>query len=236
MYDVFDSPLNELAPFPVPDEELLERYERLFTAIVADVLDEVYLRDNCVLPSYLKPLTDGTKVAGFAFTMKGVRTHIPETMNDFSARMAKIINDFKTNDIVMWDTGSDVETSHYGEMMARTSMSMGCKGAVVDGGLRDSDRVLEMGFKVWYKFRTPRSAFCKHRVVAWQVPIRIQDVTVCPGDLVFGDMDGVVVVPRELAYDVLVECERRCVEEKGWREILDSGISAQEAFARGVQF
>lgn len=236
MQEYLDVKPEALEPFPVPDEELLERYEKIFTAVCVDVLDAVYDLPNQVLPAYLKPLQDGYKVAGFAFPIKGVASPIREDMKAYNLRMARFIASFPRNAITVWDTSGDDNLAQYGEMMSYCSMAQGCRAAIVDGGVRDVDRIIDMGFKVWSKIRTPVSMLKRHRVIGYQYPIRIGNVLISYGDVVFADMDGIVVIPRGIAYDLLLETERRQKTELSWRQILALGISPVEAFEKGVEF
>ncbi len=236
MQEIFDAPLKELKPFPIPDEELLERFENAFTAVCVDVMDMVYDLHNQVLPTYLRPIKEGQKVAGFAFPIKGVGSPIAEAEDQYNLRMAKFIGSFPKDFITVWDVSGDDNLAQYGEMMSYSTMSQGCRAAIVDGGVRDVDRIIDMGFKVWAKVRTPRSMWHRHRIIAWAVPIKIQDVLINYGDVVYGDMDGVIVIPREIAYDVLLEVERRKNEELSWRDILASGLTPVQAFEKGVKF
>jgi regulator of RNase E activity RraA len=121
-------------------------------------------------------------------------------------------------------------------MMTAASMMQGCIGAVVDGGIRDVDRIKETGFKVWSRYRTPRSMAHRFRITDWEIPIKIGETEVSPGDLVFGDMDGVVVVPREIAHDVLIKAEGQNKTERGWREIIASGLSPEDVVRKGGKF
>ena len=217
------------------DEELLERYQAIYTAVVIDILHEEYGRREQVLPSNIIPLVDGTKVAGFAFTIKGAPTHLPEP-EDAHEQRAAMIDALYPGSLVIWDTSKDEGTAHYGEMMTAASMMQGCVGAVIDGGVRDVDRIIKTGFKVWSRYRTPASMADRFNITGWQQPIRIGRTEVAPGDLVFADMDGIVVVPRAFAEEVLLKAEDRNRTERSWREIIASGLSPAEVVRRGGKF
>lgn len=236
MQEKFDAELKELKPFPISDEELLDRYEKVFTAACVDVMDMEFDLHHQVLPTYLHPIKDGQKVAGFAFPIKGVSSPIAEEQDEYNLRMAKFIGSFPKDFITVWDVSGDDNLAQYGEMMSYSTMSQGCRAAIVDGGVRDVDRIIDMGFKVWAKVRTPRSMWHRHRIIAWAVPIQIQDVLINYGDVVFADMDGIVVIPREIAYEVLLRIEERQKTELGWRGILASGLTPVQAFEQGVEF
>ena len=219
----------------ISEEEMRERYETVYTAGVIDVLHGAYGRREQALPENLLPLVDGMKVAGFAFTIKGTPTHLPEP-DDEHERRAAMIDALYPGSMVVWDTNRDQGTAHYGEMMTAASVMQGCVGAVVDGGVRDVDRIVETGFKVWSRYRTPASMAHRFHITQWQQPIRIGRTEVVPGDLIFADMDGIVLVPRALAYDVLIQAEEQNRTERGWREIIASGLSPADVVRRGGKF
>ena len=221
--------------YKLQDEEILERYQAIYTAVVIDTLHEEYGRREQALPSNLIPLVDGTKVAGFAFTVKGIPTDLPEP-EDAHEQRAAMIAALYPGSLVVWDTCKDEGTAHFGEMMTAASMMQGCVGAVVDGGVRDVDRIIETGFKVWSRYRTPASMADRFHITGWQQPIKIGKTEVAPGDLVFADSDGIVVVPRAIAEEVLFRAEERNRCERSWREIIASGLSPPEVVRRGGKF
>ena len=219
----------------ISEAEMRERYEAIYTAVVIDILHHEFGKREQNLPSNLLPLVDGMKVAGFAFTIKGIPTHLPEP-EDVHEQRAAMINALYAGSIVVWDTGDDQETAHYGEMMTAASMMRGCVGAIIDGGVRDVDRIIDTGFKVWSRYRTPASMADRFHITEWQQPIKIGRTEVTPGDLVFADMDGIVVVSRDIAFEVLVKAEERNKAERGWREIIASGLSPADVVRKGAKF
>ena len=220
---------------PISEEEMARRYQEVYTAAVVDMLHGQHGLHHQALPSNLRPLADGMKVAGFAFTIKGMPSHLPE-VGDAHERRAEMIGALYPGSVVVWDTSHDEGTAHYGEMMTAASMMQGCVGAVIDGGVRDVDRVLQTGFKVWSRYRTPASMANRFWITHWQIPVRIGDTEVSPGDLVFADMDGIVIVPRGLAYEVLIKAEEQNKTERGWRDIIASGLSPSEVVRKGGKF
>jgi len=231
----FSPPLS-FEPFPIPEEELLDRYEKMFTAAVSDVLHGTYKIRNSILPANIKPLTPGLKAAGVAFTIKGYPSHISERSSSPHDRRAQMFEEIQKNTIVVWDTSGDNDNAQYGEMMSAATMMRGCKGGVVDGGARDTDRIIEMGFKVWCRYTTPASMAAMHEILDWQIPIRIGKVEINPGDIVFADNDGIIIIPRAYAYDVLIKIEEIARTERGWRDIIASGLSPSEVVRRGGKF
>ena len=230
------SPPLVFKPFPISEAELLDRYEKVFTAAVCDVMQGSYGITNKILPVNLKPLTPGSRAAGIAFTIKGYPSHISERKSDPNSRRAKMFEEIEKDTIVVWDTSGDNDNAQYGEMMSAATMMRGCRGGIVDGGARDTDRIIEMGFKVWCRYTTPASMAARHEILDWQIPIKIGKAEINPGDIIFADNDGIITVPRELAYDVLLKIEEIASVEKGWREIIASGLSPSEVVRRGGKF
>lgn len=229
---------KEPVQLPISEDELCQRYEKVFTAVCSDILDGYPQYGNQILPAYLQPLEKGYKCAGIAVTIKSVACCVEESRESYYDRTVSVFEQFNHNSIAVWDTGVDLNapTSHYGEMMSTASKACGCKGAVVDGGVRDIDRIIELGFKIWCRYTTPQGAEQRSRIISYQHAIKIADVVIHPGDVVFGDMDGIIVIPREVAYDVLVEAERRQAQEHTWKSMLTSGMGPREFLEAGGSF
>lgn len=199
----FDNVSTEGLPIPVG--ELCDRYEDLYTAAVSDALREATLMHQ-TLPHSIEPLERDMTVAGVAFTIKSAPD--PTIDGELETR-AEMLADMADQDhtVCVWDADDDKRSSQWGEVMTESARSGGCKGAVINGGLRDTDRVLEQEFPVFYSYRTPNGALARSRIQKYQTTIQIDDVIVKPGDIVVGDIDGVVVVPRDIAHEILVRAE-----------------------------
>ena len=188
---------------PIPVKELCERYEKLYTGCINDVLRELTLLDQD-LPSDIMPLRDEMTVCGEAFTVKSSPNVLIEGEMTFRAQM---LDDFKPDGVVVWDTSADVEASLWGGVMTATAISRGIRGAVIAGGIRDTKQILSQNFPIFYKYRTSNGSLGRCMITHYQVPIKVGKVTVRPGDIIFGDIDGVLCIPRELAYGVLLRAE-----------------------------
>ena len=208
-------------------EELRDRFLRLYTGAVADVLDAYGYRDQ-VLPAEIQPVTLSMKVAGPAFPGLGAPTDNP-TDNDMDKRLA-MLESVKPGSVTVWACGGHRGSAHWGEIMSRAVMERGCVGAVVDGGLRDTEFVLELGFPVWCGLRSPASSIGRWNIVDWDCEVPIGSTMIHPGDWVFGDVDGVVVIPAGAVEDVLAESEAKVAKEELMRQDLAAGMSVTEAF------
>ncbi len=217
---------------PIPTKELCDRYEALYTGAINDVLREFTLVDQA-LPSEIMPLRDEMKTCGIAFTIKSSKD---PTIGGEMNKRAEMLDAMPQDCICIWDTGGENEAAHWGEVMTAASKARGARGAVVDGGLRDTVQVLEQNFPVFYKYRTSNGSLSRCKITAYQVPIRIGKAIIKPGDILFGDIDGVVVVPRDIAYEVLVRAEEIRKNEKEIRQWVQSGTSAVEVVKKGGYF
>ena len=210
-------------------EELRARFLRLYTGAVADVLDAHGYRDQ-VLPAKIQPVTLAMKVAGPAFPGLGAPTDDP-TDNDMDKRLA-MLESVTPGSVTVWACGGHSGSAHWGEIMSRAVTERGCVGAVVDGGLRDTDFVLQLGFPVWCRLRSAASSIGRWNILGWDCDITIGSTLIHTGDWVFGDVDGVVVIPAGAVEDVLAESEAKVANEELMRQDLTRGMSVTEAFER----
>ena len=223
---------QERIPFPISDEELCRRYQDVFVSAVNDVLREEGLISQ-TLPNNIMPLREEMKVCGLAFTIKGAPSL---DLKDEMEERARMLEQIGPGDLVVWDTSGDTFSAQWGEMMTKVSKKRGCRGAILDGGVRDTAAVLKQNFPVFCKYRTSNGMLGRFRTTAWQVPIMIGDVKIFPGDVVFGDIDGVIVVPRKMAYDVLLRAEAIRDNEKQIDKLISSGMKPTEVVAAGGYF
>jgi regulator of RNase E activity RraA len=218
--------------FPVSEAEVLSRYEQLYTGAVNDVLREFCLLDQA-LPYSLQPLREYQSVAGFAFTVKSAPNVKISGEMEYRTEM---LDSLAENHFVVWDTSQDERATLWGGVMTATAKKLGVKAACIDGGIRDTHQILEADFPVFYRYRISNGSLGRCLITHYQIPIQIGTVTLKPGDVVLGDVDGVLVVPRELAWNVLLRAEEIRENEKkifGW---VDSGQSVREITEQGGYF
>src|SRR5574341_80403 len=109
--------------------------------------------------------------------------------------------------------------------MSNAARERGCSGAVVDGGLRDTRFILQMAFPVFCRFRCSASSIGRWEIKEWMMPITIGDTLISPDDFVFGDADGVVIIPKALTVEVLLRTEEIVKRENGMRADLAKGMT-----------
>jgi regulator of RNase E activity RraA len=223
---------QERIPHPIPLAELCERYERLYTGAVNDVLREHNLLDQA-LPHNILPLRENMVVAGDAFTIKGAPTL---EINDDMRIRGEMLEAIPQNSVAVWDTSGDNTSAQWGEVMTMTAKRAGCRGAIVDGGVRDTRQVLSQQFPIWVRYRTSSAMMGRFRITGWDIPIKIGEVAIFPGDIVFADIDGALVVPRNLAHEVLTRAEEIVGGEQDIKQWVTDGVSVNDVIKRGGYF
>jgi 4-hydroxy-4-methyl-2-oxoglutarate aldolase len=205
------------------------RFAAVPAAALVDVMDDLGHREQ-TLPSSIRPLAPGMRLAGQAFTVEGG----PADHGGWDAAIRKVLaalGDVPSGHVAVYQCNHD-RSAHFGELSATSLASRGVAGCVIDGGCRDVRLIEALGFPVFARFVTPEDSTWRWEVTATQVPITIGTVRIEPGDWVVGDEDGVVVVPRDLAEDVLRAAEEKVGTENLVREAVRSGMTPLEAFER----
>jgi len=205
--------------------ELNRRYRRLYTGVVADILDTKGVRNHSLPPS-IRPLKDHMKVAGPAFTCLGIQTG--DIKSDDTPMLIKMLEAVTPHCVVVLSASGDRSSSHWGEIMTLSARQRGCTGAVVDGGLRDTPFILKLNFPVFTDFYMPASSISRWELKEFQAVTKVGEVSVYPGDYVLGDMDGVVIIPQALTEEVLAESEQAVQREQKMRQALRKGMPLNE--------
>ena len=210
-------------------QDMCQRYLQLYTGAIGDVLDKRGYR-NQSLPSHIQAQTKANRIAGPAFTGLGYRV-TDDNHTDMEARV-KMLDSITPGTISVWSCNGSDNCAHWGELMSTAALQRGCTGAVLDGGVRDIDFVNEMGYPVFAAFRNTASSIGRWEIREWNVTVTIGKTEIHAGDFVFGDCDGVVVVPAALTEEVLAQAEEIYAKEKGMREDLRRGVSVKAAYEK----
>jgi regulator of RNase E activity RraA len=219
------------------DEELFATARReLFTAVVGDIMDQMgYLRQ--FLPPAIQPLRDDMVVIGRAMTvLEADVVGSPEyrgkaggTMARSFGLMLEALDDLKTNEVYVC-TGASPTYALWGELMSTRARMLGAAGAVVDGYSRDTEGILKMGFPTFSYGRYAQDQAPRGKVVDFRVTLEMGGVTIRDGDIIFGDIDGVCVVPRAIEEEVMRRALKKARGEKLVKKAIEGGMSAREAF------
>jgi regulator of RNase E activity RraA len=146
-----------------------------------------------------------------------------------------MLGDIKAGDVVVIQPNDDC-VAHFGELSCETAKHRGARGAVINGGMRDCEYALRLGFPVFSRYQTPLDTIGRWRLLDYNVPITIGAVLIEAGDYVIGDRDGVVVVPQALAGEVAARAEECVNTENLVRKAVLEGVHPLDAYRRFGKF
>jgi regulator of RNase E activity RraA len=213
--------------------DLAARLMKCYAAAVHDVLRGMGA-GPCVLPSAIKPLDPTRKLAGEVYTVSG---HIDLTRDphDTLVQWTGLLSKAPSGKVLVCQPNTH-EIALMGELSAETLHFKGVRGYVVDGGCRDTDFILELGFPVFCSFTTPKDIVARWVPDRFGEPIMIGDVTVSSGDFLIGDRDGAVVIPSALADEVVTRTEEVMQTENKVRTAILAGMDPQAAYLKFGKF
>ena len=217
------------------DDELFALARReLFTAVVGDVMDRLGLQHQ-FLPPRIRPLDPAMVVIGRAMPVVSADLPEGEGTNQPSERpfglMLEALDDLRRNEVYI-NTGASPRMALWGELMSTRASRLGASGAVLDGYSRDTRAILSMGFPTFSWGSYAQDIAPRGQVVDFRTRIKIDGVTLGPGDIVFGDIDGVLAVPSDAVGDVFAGALEKARGEKKVRAALLEGNTAVAAFAK----
>jgi 4-hydroxy-4-methyl-2-oxoglutarate aldolase len=213
---------------------LVERLSKIpYTGAISDILDEMGFHHQ-VFPKEIQSLQPGHIVAGRALTILGEPTD-SEDLEVIFIPFLKMLGDVKPGDVLV-NQPNDNLAAHLGELSSETAQYRGARGAVIDGGARDTDYILKLDFPVFARYKTPVDIVGRWKLVAHNVPIDIGRVHIEPGDYILGDRDGVLAIPQSIAADVVTKAEAVVQTENLVRKSILKGTHPVEAFRQFGRF
>lgn len=208
-----------------------ELRQRLYSAVLSDVLDELGLRDQAMAPR-IRPLDDELVLVGFARTgLFQEVSHVTPGENPYELEI-RIIDDLRPDECVVFGCSGSQRIAPWGELLTTASRSRGAVGAVTDGFVRDVRGIRSLKFPVFHGGIAPLDSKGRGKVVDIDIPIDCAGVRIESGDLIFGDVDGVVVVPRKVEEQVLARALEKVSSENTTREELLRGAKLKDVFDR----
>ena len=215
----------------MPLFSLEEMRSRFFTAVLSDCLDQVGRRRQA-LPSGIRPLDDASVMVGRARTALYTEVfHVSPGENPYALEIA-LVDSLERDEIPVFACGRSGRIAPWGELLSTAAAVRGAAGALMDGCVRDTRAIRDMGFPVFHGGIAPLDSKGRGVVSAIDVPIECGGVEVHSGDLIFGDADGVVVVPREVEDEVLGLAHEKVSGERNTLADLKAGHSLADVFAR----
>lgn len=204
---------------------------RLFTAVLSDTLDGLGYRHQA-LPPEIRPLDDSLVMAGRARTgLYREVFHVEPGENPYELEIA-LVDDLKPGEVAVLACCGSRRIAPWGELLSTAARARGAAGCVTDGFVRDVRPTREMRFPVFHGGIAPLDSKGRGKVTAIDVPVEIGGVLVEPGDLVFGDADGVVVVPRAIEGETIAAALAKLDGENKTREALERGEKLADVFKR----
>ena len=215
---------------------LTERLEKCYSGAIYDVMRAMG-RPNCVLPHEIVGLAADTRCCGPVFTLRGVAFDAERRNEetDYLPPWVKFLSEAPAGHVVICQPNSP-SLALMGELSAETLKYRGIRGYIVDGGSRDNSFIRKIGFPVFCKFRTPRDIVGRWVPDATGEPISIGDVLIRNGDFVLADFDGVVIIPSEIASNVITQVENVIAAEDQVRSAILQGIDPVEAYLKHGKF
>jgi 4-hydroxy-4-methyl-2-oxoglutarate aldolase len=208
----------------------------LFTAVVGDVLDTLGFR-NQFLPAALVPLTSGTKLAGRAMPVveadiapDGTIPAAPQLAQKPFGLMLEALDALRPGEIYV-ATGASMSYALWGGLMSARAQHLQAAGAILDGYVRDADEIERLGFPVFSRGLYAQDQAPRGKVIDFRTTVEIGGVTIRPGELLFGDREGVLVIPREAEEETIRLALDKASAENRVGEAIRAGMSAVEAFA-----
>lgn len=210
--------------------------EQLYSAVIGDILDKMG-RLHQFLPQGVQPIREDMVVAGRAMPVLEADAfeELSDGRNPVMKRsfglMLEALDDLKENEVYIC-TGSSLSYALVGELMCTRMRILKAAGAVVNGFHRDTRGILELNFPCFSRGRYAQDQAPRGKVIDFRVPIEIEGVRVNPGDIVFGDLDGVLVIPRDVEEEVVRRAYEKATGEKQVAEAIRGGMGARESFDR----
>lgn len=222
----------------IPVLGMCARFKKCPSACVGDVLDRDYKMGDQFLRMGIKPILPHMHVAGPAFTVYDARD--PRTEEEPRSKFTDfgMFKAMYPGCVVVQNSESERHTGQGGEMMSYVAKQHGAHGVVIDGGSRDYEGLVRIpDWPVFVRYTSGIESYPRFRAVDMQVPISMSGtlttyVRINPGDLVVDDADGVIIVPQEIAEEVLIKTEAMEVKEENTRRDLAAGVTIEEVCRR----
>jgi 4-hydroxy-4-methyl-2-oxoglutarate aldolase len=203
--------------------------DKLRVPAVCDVLDELGHRQRA-MHQRLRPLdTDHCTFAGRAHTFRWMETDYVVEDDPYGLEI-DAMDSLGPGDIAVHSTDAGLTNAPWGELMSTLAKRNGVNGCICDGLIRDCQQIIRMKFPVFHAGIRPVDSKGRGRVMAYNVPIRCGEVLIQPGELIFADIDGIVVVPREVETDALRLAANKLGKENATRRELLKGRSLRNVF------
>lgn len=214
-------------------DEKLEFLEQIFTPLVSDTMDRLgisgYVLDHAIQSIFSDP---HLKVAGYAYPCRVIPTDEYIEIDT----LLKMVDSIPEDSIVAVAANADIEAALWGGLMSTRAKTRGARGAVVNGGVRDIEQIARLGFPVFGEYKCVKDIRRRGYMAEYGIEINIGGVQVKPKDIIFGDANGIVVIPSQYQGQIFHELHKSFDGEKRTESGLLTGKSAQELFGEFKTF
>lgn len=211
------------------DEQLFELIKaELYTPVVGDILD-VMGRYHQFLPQPVQPLKEQMVVVGRAMPVLMIDV-FGEQKKPFGL-LTEALDQLRPGEVYI-ASGGEMRCAYWGELLTATAKKRGAAGAIINGFHRDTPMVLEQNWPVFSRGRFAQDSSVRTKVADYRCKIEVGGVWINPGDLVFADLDGVLIIPQELEAEVITQALEKVRGEKVVRREIENGMSSTEAFQK----
>nr|WP_121270908.1 RraA family protein [Pedobacter schmidteae] len=211
------------------DADLFEIFRKeLYTPVVGDILDEIGYYHQ-FLPQPIQPMRTTDKIIGRAMPVLMIDVYGPQKKP--FGKLTEALDQLEKGEIYI-ASGGAMRCAYWGEILTATAKKRGAAGAVINGFYRDTPMVIEQDWPVFGRGRFAQDSGVRTQVADYRCDIEIDGVWVSPGDLVFGDMDGVLVIPKKVEQQVVINALKKARGEKVVRKEIENGMLATEAFLK----
>ena len=211
------------------DAELFSLMKKvLYTPVVGDILDSL----GCFhqfLPQPVQPALTTMKIAGRAMPVVMIDVYGPQK-KPFGL-LTEALDQLQPGEVYV-ASGGDMRCAYWGEILTATARTRGAVGAVINGFHRDTPQMLEQNWPVFSRGRFAQDSSVRTKVVDFRCPLEVEGVWITPGDLVFGDQDGVVIVPQKHEKETITLALEKARGEKLVRKEIEAGMSSTAAFKK----
>lgn len=216
-------------PKQMTNEDFDKMAAELYSAVLSDAMDELGYCDQAMRHD-LRPVIEDSVIVGRASTVLSV--DIFEVLDNPYEKEIESTDALQQGDVLVAATNQSTRNGYWGELLSTAAMARGANGAIVDGLIRDVRKIQEMGFPVFAVGYKPVDSKGRGVVVDYNCPVHCGDVLVNPGDLIFADYDGVVVIPQQIAEEAIELAFEKVKKENQTRAELLEGAYLKDVYAK----
>lgn len=213
----------------MPEITLDMMRRELYSAVVSDALDALGYPHQSPRLAITRYTGEGLLVGRCKTSLWADMAHVDPKPYELELLA---VDSCKADDVLIAAAGGSMRSGIWGELLTTAAKNTGCIGAIVDGAIRDVAKIRKIGFNVFARGTCVYDSQNRQRVIDVDVPVEIDEVQFCPGDLVFADEDGIVVVPQKVEQAVLERAWKKVHDENITRDAIKAGMKAADAYAK----